>query len=112
MVNVVRTQFQGKDARLNINKGILTVYNGEKTKRYNVKVELDLPIIREFLATAYANGKNPSKSLAHKTEKNGFIWDKKGLTRFDFMKVKVYTLSPNTKHTTEILQAMVRANVK
>jgi hypothetical protein len=112
MTNVLRTQFKNKDSRLNIAKGILTLYSGEKTERYNVKVELDLPVIREFLKTAYANGKYPTKGLSHKAKKNGFIWNKSGLTRYDFMHSKVYKLSPNTEHTTRILQAMVRANVK
>lgn len=112
MVNTLRTQFQGKDGRLNIDKGILTLYSNKGTERYNAKVTLDLPVVQEFLAKAYQDGKYPSKTLIHETEKNIFLWFVKGLERWDINKDKPYRLSPNTEHTKKILSAMVRANVK
>jgi len=112
MANTIRTQFQGKDGRLNLDKGILTLYGKEKTERYNVKVTLDLPVVREFLAKAYKDGKNPRYIVRHTTAKNKFTWSQTGLDRWDFWNDRRYGLSPNTKHTAEVLVAMVRANVK
>jgi hypothetical protein len=112
MANVIRTQFNGFDGRLNIDKGILTLYGKENTKRYNVTVTLDLPVVREFLAKAYQDGKFPSNVLTHSTAKNKFSWNATGLERWDIWNDKMYRLSPYTEHTKEILSAMVRANVK
>jgi hypothetical protein len=116
MANVIRTQFNGFDGRLNIEKGILTLYGKNKTERYNVTVTLDLPVVREFLNTAFKAGKSPTKKLLHNTKLNTFIWadDQLGsyVQRFNRNTGTLVNLQPGTEHTKDILQAMVRANVK
>jgi hypothetical protein len=112
MANTLRTPFQGKDGRLNLDKGILTLYGKDKIERYNVKVTLDLPVVRAFLTKAYSDGKNPCYILRHITDKNKFTWSPTGLDRWDIWNDRFYSLSANTKHTEDVLLAMVRANVK
>lgn len=118
MANVIRTQFQGKDGRLNIDKGILTLYGGSAPIKWDIRNREVVPLLREFLNTAYAQNKAPTKTVLHRTNKNSFAWGTDSnlgvavLERWDLTSGILKTLHPNTEHTKDILSAMVRANVK
>ena len=114
MANVIRAQFQGKDGRLNIDKGILTLYGGSAPVKWDIRNREVVPLLREFLNTAYAQGKVPTRGIVHKTPKNTFAWGVIGdlVERYNLVKDSTTFLLPNTKHTKDILSAMVRANVK
>jgi len=113
MTNVIRTSFQGKDGYLNITKGILTLYGGSKPVKWDITKQETTELLREFMNTAYLNGKLPSKGLYHRTNKNSFIWgvEKTTLERWNLTKNTFETLKPNTDFTKAVLSAMVRANV-
>ncbi len=112
MANVIRAQFQGKDGRLNIDKGILTLYGGSKPVKWDITKRETTELLREFLNAALDRGQGPNFSLFHATNKNSFKWDPNGLSRVNFTTDVFSWLLPNTKHTKDILSAMVRANVK
>lgn len=116
MTNVIRTRFQGKDGYLNITKGILTLYGGSAPVKWDITKRETTELLREFLNTAYAAGKHPTKVLALATDKNLFEWVdnvKRGwaVGRWNLVKDTYSILKPNTDHTKAILSAMVRANV-
>jgi hypothetical protein len=114
MANVIRAQFQNQDGRLNIDKGVLTFYGGDKPVKWDITKRETTELLREFLSTAYSLGKLPSRGIVHKTPKNSFGWNVTTpfVERYNLQNEKHYTLLPGTKHTKDILSAMVRANVK
>lgn len=117
MANVIRAQFQNQDGRLNIDKGVLTFYGGDKPVKWDITKRETTELLREFLSTAYSLGKLPSKGLYHETPHNRFAWYKTNtgtaaVIRRNHTEHKTAELSPNTEHTKAILSAMVRANVK
>lgn len=114
MANVIRAQFQNQDVRLNIDKGILTFYGKGKPVKLDIRNRKVVPLLREFLNTAYSLSKVPTKGIVHKTPKNTFAWGVMTnlVERYDLVKDNLTFLLPHTEHTKAILSAMVRANVK
>jgi hypothetical protein len=117
MANVIRAQFQGKDGRLNIDKGILTFYGGDKPVKWDITKRETTELLREFLNSALVADKRPTEFLIHITPNNNFHWASGEVTgpvlaRRRRGSPKWEALNPNTNHTKAILSAMVRANVE
>ncbi len=116
MANVIRAPFQGLDGRLNIDKGILTLYGHKQPMKWDITKKETTKLLREFLNTAYQKGKGPSQFIQYTTAKNKFYFGEgvRGafLQRLDFTTNTISSLKPNTGFTKSILSAMVRANVK
>jgi hypothetical protein len=117
MANVIRTQFQGKDGRLNIDTGILTLYGGSAPVKWDITKRETTQLLRDFLNAAYSKGKHPNKILVLITNKNVFEWAenvKRGwkVCRWNLVEDTYSVMRPNIQNTKEILSAMVRANVK
>lgn len=111
-MSYLRAQFQGKKGYMNVKKGILNLYSSSGIERFNIMDSLDLPVVREFLNTALERGQGPKFSLFHSTNKNSFSWNDDKLSRVNYTTDVFSYLRPGSEHTKDILQAMVRANVK
>jgi hypothetical protein len=117
MANVIRVTYEGFDGRLNIDKGVLTLYGGKSPTKWDITKKENTNLLREFLNTAYAKGKHPSKILIKGTGKNLFEWvfyAEKGwvLGRWNIKADTYSVLKPDTEFTKKVLSALVRANVK
>jgi hypothetical protein len=117
MANVIRVTYEGLDGRLNIDKGVLTLYGGKSPAKWDITKKENTNLLREFLNTAYAKGKHPKRMLLKLTGKNLFTWayDTEAgwnLNRYNCSEDCYSVLKPDTEFTKKVLSALVRANVK